>query len=86
MAWNPTGLGTHFLLAQQKLLLSPGVRLVDFWSPGTVSNTYHKIHIISPGLIFFSGLILQGAYYWNEVSKWVGLAKKGLGLLKKKTA
>ena len=50
--------------------------------------TYHKIPIISPGLIFvqkafllglFSGeLIFGGAYYWTEfcVSKWVGLDTK----------
>ena len=52
------------------------------------SNEYHKIPIISPGLIFvqkafllglFSGeLSFGGAYYWREfcVSKWVGLDNK----------
>ena len=49
---------------------------------------YHKIPIITPGLIFvqkafllglFSGeLIFGGAYYWKEfcVTKWVGLGNK----------
>ena len=51
-------------------------------------TVYHKIPIISPGLVFvqkalllglFSGeLIFGGAYYWKEfcVSKWVGLDNK----------
>ena len=49
---------------------------------------YHKILIISPGLIFFqkafllglfSGeLIFAGAYYWKAfcISKWVGIDNK----------
>ena len=51
-------------------------------------SRYHKIPIISPGLIFvqkafllglFLGeLIFGGAYYWKEfcVSNWVGLDNK----------
>ena len=49
---------------------------------------YHKIPIISPGLIFvqkavllglfLKELIFGGAYYWREfcISKWVGLDNK----------
>ena len=56
------------------------------WERG--GEKYHKIPIISPGLIFvqkavllglFSGeVIFEGAYHWREfcVSKWVGLDNK----------
>ena len=61
--------------------------VTEFWYNG-FRQSYRKIPIISPGLIFvqkalvlglFSGeLIFEGAYYWRElcVSKWVGLDNK----------
>ena len=76
-----SGSAPHFLLAS-----GGNDNLVKLWDIFTASGTnwiclqlvviYHKIPIISPGLVFvqkafllglFSGeLIFRGAYYWKE--------------------